>query len=142
MLTVACIVKDWEKAKDIITKRPHEIYTSKIKYGYTPAYWASFYNNVTMLNHMLRTIESFNVTDEQREQILRDTFERGSDDGYTPAHAAARAGNIESLEFLVQNCPSGNMVLKTKTKKGITPAHSATYYGKQDALDFIMRATP
>jgi ankyrin repeat protein len=151
-LVDACYYERWEEAEVMITKNPLLACTGRDEYGYTPAIWAVRCANVDFLQHMLDAILFLSlqqhhqhqpqVQKEEEQRMLRDAFERGTDNGWTPAHGAAAGGSVECLAFLVEHTPSGEAVLEVKDKHGETPAHCATSNENVDALDFIARNAP
>lgn len=151
-LSRACREQRWEEAREMITENPQSMWTARGSYGCTAAYYAAGHGNVEMLQHMLAVIlrQSLQATsqgdeeeeEEQRRQMLRGAFERGDNNGDTPAHEAAFYGHGKCLAFLVEHAPSGAAVLEAQDMHGWTPAHVAALNGKVMTLDFIVRNAP
>lgn len=145
-LVSACWNQKWDQARKMIAKNSQLVWTARGLHGATPAYPSAVYGNVEMLQHMLAVILQHPLfqedAEEKRRQMLQGAFERGADDGYTPAHTAAHYGHVNCLAFLVEHAPSGAAVLEAKSSAGRTPAHCAAVNGQVDALEFIVRNAP
>lgn len=154
-LSKACWLGKWEVAKALITKNPFLLCTTRENvFGYTPAYRAVCNCDIEMLLYMADAILLcfLHQQQEPREeekiqrklsQMLRDVFEKGDFNGYTPAHQAAWCGRVQCFAFLMEHAPSGEAVLEVKNPDGRTPVHiAAGCSGVVDTLDFIVRHAP
>lgn len=137
----SCYFRGWDRAKKMIAENPTLIWTSTSRHGHCAAYLVSVNGNVEMLKYMYETVVSFGSREEM-QQLLKDTFEKESNEGYTPAHGAALLDNISCLEFLVAHCPSGSAILEKKNIFGYTPAHEAAQRELIEPLDFLVKQCP
>jgi ankyrin repeat protein len=169
----ACWLGRYEEAKAIIAKNPQLVYTACDRDGRAPAHRIVSRGNVDFLQHMLDAILLLSLQQQQQQQqqqeekekeqqMLRDAFEKASNNGQTPAHCAAMLGRVHCLVFLAEHAPSRNepqsfsssgleipdrsssgaAVLEVKNCHGVTPLHLAAAFGGVDALDFIVRNAP
>jgi ankyrin repeat protein len=143
----ACYWGNWEEAKSIIATNPQLVCTSSSDEGTAPTYWAAYHGQLDFLRHVLDVIlflwsslhhESREKEEKEKQNMLRDAFERADIDEWAPVHGAACNGHVNCLAFLVEHVPSGEAVLEMKNYYGNTPAHFAAD-GQVDALDFIVR---
>ena len=141
-LVEACQLADWELARELIVKNPRWLWYAEDRDGCSAAYRAASRGSIRMLEFMLSCINRECAADEEfREQTLIDTFERSNNCYRTPAHAAARSGNVECLKFLVEVCPSGAAILEeVDISNGHTTAHSAMR--NPEMLQFIVQHAP
>jgi ankyrin repeat protein len=124
--------------------------TARDRFGRTPVFWAAFYGNMDLLQHILDSIFtlSFQHQEEiqQRQQMrtLQDAlFQKACPDTWFPVHTAAKWGNVQCLAFLLEHVPDmKTAVFKVYDKYGFTPAHLAASWGHVDTLDFIVRHAP
>lgn len=141
-LAKSCRMQEWDKARVVIAKDPLSICTSRDDDGYSPVYWAAWYGDLKMLQHMLDAVLSFWPPGHLRQWMLRIAFERGNGKGETPAYVAAQRCHLQCLMFLVEHSPSGASVLEAKEGSWWTPAHWACFYDSINTLNFIVRNAP
>ena len=54
----------------------------------------------------------------------------------TPLHAAARAGKLETVKWLIKE---GGARLDAQDDRGATPLHAASFFGKEAIADWLLR---
>jgi ankyrin repeat protein len=79
------------------------------------------------------------------EQLIDDGADVNGDDGgsVAPMHEAARYGNVEAIELLLENCADKNIVTTEDDRTlpaGSTPLHFASTYGQSDCVDILLEA--
>jgi ankyrin repeat protein len=136
--------------KKQIKSLPQVLTTADRSYGWTPLHWACHTGAPlsviqTLLHLGPKAASMANVSGHKPLHVLcqdRETFPKtlrvlvnaypealtqSGDDGHTPLHFACRYLQDESLEVVLERCPS--QVLAIKASNGYTPFHYACEYG-------------
>lgn len=135
-----CWYQEWDEVRKVLTHSPHLLWIARDADGHTPAFWMSRHGEIEMLKYAYSVINSHFLL-ENREQHLRDTFERTTKLEKSPLSIAVQYGHANCIEFLIRHCPSGPNLLEKKVGDKY-PIHLAIENGTPELVTYIVENCP